>query len=320
MSDNVAGERVSQWIDKLPPIMNKFKDSSGRVPQYTFFYPEEEYKREYLDELAGLCRQGYGDVEIHLHHDNDTSEGLRKKLTDFKTILFEEHGLLRKDKTGEIQYGFIHGNWALDNSRKDGRMCGVNNELIVLRETGCYADFTLPSAPCGTQTTKINSIYYAVDDPDKPKSHDSGADVEAGKAGSGDLMIIQGPLALNWWTRKWGVFPKIENGDLSLGNTSSPERVRLWVNQHIHVKGRPEWVFIKVHTHGTQENNSKALLEGGLADMFSFLEDGYNDGNNYCLHYVSAWEMYNIIKAAEAGETENPAEFRNYLLDNGLVL
>ena len=64
----------------------------------------------------------------------------------------------------------------------DGRCCGVNDEIDILRETGCYADFTLPSSPSPTQTRKINSIYYAVDDPLEPKSHDWGTDV--GRAAS----------------------------------------------------------------------------------------------------------------------------------------
>ena len=81
-------------------------------------------------------------------------------------LFAHRHGLLACDRrTGRPAYGFIHGNWALDNSRPDGRWCGVNNELDVLRETGCYADFTFPSAPSPTQPRKINSIYYAVDDP-----------------------------------------------------------------------------------------------------------------------------------------------------------
>ena len=41
----------------------------------------------------------------------------------------------------------------------------VNNELEILRDTGCYADFTMPSAPHPTQTWKINSIYSASDRP-----------------------------------------------------------------------------------------------------------------------------------------------------------
>ncbi|MEW6003624.1 MAG: hypothetical protein AB1638_13395, partial [Nitrospirota bacterium] len=212
----------------------------------------------------------------------------------------------------EILYGFIHGNWALDNSRKDGRWCGVNNELRILRETGCYADFTMPSAPSETQTRKINSIYYAKDNPEEPKSHDTGVDVEAGKAPYGDLMLIQGPLALDWKRRKWGMFPRIENSELSYSNPPTPERIDLWINQFIHIKGRPDWIFVKVFTHGAQEKNMNYLLYGGLEKMYAYLDEKYNNGKDYLLHYVSAWEMYNIIKAAEAGETGSPSEYKHY--------
>ena len=40
-----------------------------------------------------MCRAGYGEVEIHLHHDHDTAEGLRLKLLEFKKTLAERHGL-----------------------------------------------------------------------------------------------------------------------------------------------------------------------------------------------------------------------------------
>jgi len=315
VSHDTALKRVKTWVDRLPEIAGRHVDSRGTSPKYTFFYPEEEYKYEYLDMLEGLCRRGYGDVEIHLHHDNDTPEGLREKLVNFKTVLYERHGLLRRDKkTGKIMYGFIHGNWALDNSRRDGRWCGVNNELIILKETGCYADFTLPSAPSDTQTSKINSIYYAKDDPEKPKSHNTGIDVTSGKKPGEDLMIIQGPLAVNWNRRKYGIFPRIETGEISYSNPPTLERVDLWVKQHIHVRGKPEWIFIKIHTHGTQEKNSEMLLNGGLERIYKYLEEGYNDGKNYILHYVSAFEMYNIIKAAEAGKTDSPSVYKNYII------
>jgi len=307
-SEEVARRRVRMWSEKLPLILSKHKDSRGNNPKYTFFYPEEEYNPEILNMLAEVCRQGFGDMEIHLHHDNDTPERLRQKLINFKTILYERHGLLRKDKkTGEILYGFIHGNWALDNSRRDGRWCGVNSEITILKETGCYADFTLPSAPSETQTRKINSIYYAKDDIHRPKSHDTGVDVEVGKGVNGDLMLIQGPLCLNWRSRKWGIFPRTENGELAYNSPPFPERIDLWVKQHIHVKGRPEWIFVKVYTHGAQEKNIDMLLNGGLAQIYSYLEARYNDGKNYVLHYATPWEMFNIIKAAEAGERGDPS-------------
>src|SRR5713101_1254028 len=134
-------------------------------------------------------------------------------MSGFIAALSERHGLLRK-REGRTLFGFIHGNWSLDNSRPDGRWCGVNNELQVLRETGCYADFTLPSAPSACQTRKINSIYYATDDPQRPKSHDTGTDVRVGGKPGGDLLIVQGPLALNWNSRKFSLLPRIENSEV----------------------------------------------------------------------------------------------------------
>ena len=299
--------RVDDWMARYPELAARHRDADGRPLQYTFFYPEEEYRAEHLDKLTRLCKAGFGDVEIHLHHDRDTAEGLREKLIRFKNTLFEKHGLLRKDPlTGEIVYGFIHGNWALDNSLPDGRWCGVNNELQVLRETGCYADFTLPSAPSETQTRKINSIYYATDDPRLPKSHDDGIDVAVGKEKAGDLMIIQGPLTLNWRSRKWGVFPRIENGEISADNPPTSDRVDLWVRQGISVAGRPNWVFIKVYTHGAQEKNRKILLGEHMDRILTYLEKAYNDGMKYRLHYVTAFELYRVVQAAIAGGEEIP--------------
>jgi len=193
-------------------------------------------------------------------------------------------------------------------------MCGINNELIVLRELGCYADFTLPSAPSETQTKQINSIYYSQDDPDLPKSHDTGVEVEKGVKPSGDLMLIQGPLTLNWRNRKWGLVPRLETGELRQSSPPSAQRVDLWVNCNIQVKGRPEWIFVKIYTHGTQESDMPVLLGKESDEMFSYLESKYNDGTNYVLHYVSAREMYNIVKAAESGESGNPSIFRDYHL------
>ena len=172
--------RVQRWVDEYPRLFEQYRDSSGRAPQHTYFYPQDEYQPEYLDLLAELVHRGLGDVDVHLHHDGDTADGLRQKLHDFKQTLHERHGLLRRDPvTNELVYGFIHGNWALCNSRPDRRWCGVDQELTVLLETGCYADFTLPSAPSNTQTRIVNSIYYAQDIPGRCGSHNWG--VPAGR-------------------------------------------------------------------------------------------------------------------------------------------
>ncbi len=46
----------------------------------------------------------------------------------------------------------------------------------------------------------------------------------------------------------------------------------------------------------------------------TFLENSYNDGRDYMLHYVTSREAYNIVKAAEAGLDGNPNEYRDYLI------
>ena len=274
-------------MDEYPKIADKYRDSNGNILKYSFFYPEEEYREEDLNALAGLCHAGYGEVEIHLHHDNDTSENLRRTLIDFKKRLHEKHGLLSIDKvTGEIVYGFIHGNWSLCNSRRDGRWCGVNDEIKILQETGCYADFTLPSAPSETQTSKVNSIYYAINKPGKSKSHNWGVNAEVGTSGDG-LLMVQGPLVLDWGRRKYGIFPRIEHSGL-LGNfPPSPARVKLWIDAGVSVQGAPDHVFVKLYTHGTQENIMRMLFEDGhLEQMFVALQEC-----GASVEYVSAREM-----------------------------
>lgn len=316
-SPTIATERarVARWVRDYPKLCADHRDADGRPPIHSFFYPEEEYREEHLDGLVELCRAGLGEIEIHLHHDNDTEAGLREKLQRFTRQLADRHDALPRDPvTGQIQWAFIHGNWALDNSHPSGRGCGVNNELIILREEGCYADFTFPSAPDPCQTSTINRIYYATDDPDKPKSHDVGERVRVGGAPVGDLMLIQGPLGLRWNSRKFGIFPRIENADVRTSCAPTPDRVDAWVKTGIHVEGRPEWVFVKVHTHGAQERDVDTLLGPVMGRAFSHLESRYNDGKDWKLHYVSAREVYNIVKAAEAGLDGNPGSYRDHVI------
>lgn len=308
-------ERVERWQREYPRLCATHRDADGRAPVHTFFYPAEEYRPEHLDRLVDLCRQGLGEIEIHLHHENDTEANLRRVLREFNKMLIERHDCLPVDPvSGQARWCFIHGNWALDNARPDGRFCGINNELTILREEGCYADFTLPCAPDVSQTRTINSIYYATDDPLQPKSHDTGSAVRVGGETAGDLMIVQGPLGLIWHNRKYGLLPRIESADVRTMLEPTPKRIDAWIRTGIHVQGRPDWIFVKVHTHGTQERDTDMLLGEPMHRMLEHLETSYNDGERYVLHYVSAREMYNLAKAAEAGKADNPHLHRDYLI------
>jgi hypothetical protein len=314
----LARRRVQRWLDEYPARFGRFRDSDGRTPRHTFFYPEEQYEFEHLDALAQLCRDGYGEVEVHLHHDHDTADGLRHKLLSFKQVLAERHGLLARERdSGAAAYGFIHGNWALCNSRPDGRWCGVNNELDILRETGCYADFTLPSAPQAAQTRTINSIYYGVNRPGRRKSHDTGTAVGSGPQPEKSLMLIQGPLLLNWSRRKWGVLPRIENSCLQGNQAPTLERLKLWLRARVQVPARPDWFFVKLHTHGCKEANMPVLLGEPMVRFHQELARLSQENRRFHFHYVTAREMYNLAKAAEAGWRGSVEEARDFQLHFG---
>jgi len=310
-----ALERMAIWKRDFQKLIAQFSDSTGCKPRHTFFYPIEQYDPDILSALAELCELTGAEVEIHLHHDGDTAGSLREKLERGKENL-ARHGLLSRDADGKISYGFIHGNWALDNSHPSGRHCGVSNELGILKQTGCFADFTMPSAPSPTQTRTINSLYYAADTP-QPKSHDVGELVCVGsnsklETSNSKLLLIQGPLGLNWERRKFGLLPRIENGDLTGANPPRQDRMRIWTRLGVHVEGRPDWLFIKLYTHGGIPQNFEMLLGGPMREFHQHLAQNYSAKNNFRFHYVSAREMVNILHAAENGCTGNPAQFRNY--------
>jgi hypothetical protein len=307
-------QRVAKWSEAYPRLCAGRADADGYPPRHTFFFPSEEYRDEHIDRLIDLGRQGLGEIEIHLHHDRDSSDGLRRNLEEFLQRLMIRGAIPIDPTNGNPMWAFIHGNWALDNSRPDGRWCGVNDELSVLASLGCYADFTLPSAPDRTQTSTINSIYYATDDPTRPKSHDKGTPVTVGGSPSGQLMIVQGPLGLRWKLRFGLPIPAIENGDVRASNPPIQKRVDYWVRTGVHVSGRPEWVFVKIHTHGTKEQDMPTLLGRPTAAMFDYLESRYNDGVNYRLHYVTAREMYNIARAAERDLAGDPGRYRDLII------
>src|SRR5579875_290135 len=314
-SPALARRRVERWVADYPRLFGDFHDSDGRPPRHSFFVPQDEYEAEHVDGVAQLCRAGFGEVEIHLHHDGDTAEGLRDKLLSFKAILSQRHGMLSRHRhTGELVYGFIHGNWALDNSRPDGCWCGVNNELDVLRQTGCYADFTLPSFPSPTQTRKVNSIYYALDDPERPKSHDTGTDVGRGAPPDNALMLIQGPLMLNWKRRKWRLLPRVENGCLQGNQPPTMARLDLWLKARIQVPTRPDWYFVKLHTHGAKESNQDLLLGEPMCRFHQQLAQRAEADRRFHYHYVTAREMYNLVRAAEAGWQGSVEEARDFEL------
>jgi hypothetical protein len=113
--------------------------------------------------------------------------------------------------------------------------------------------------------------------------------------------MIQGPLVLNWSSRKWGIAPRLENGNIQGSQPATEARVDEWLRAGVRVWGRPDWYFVKLHTHGAPEENQAVLLGDGMVRFHEGLARRAKEDPNFHVHYVTAREMYNLARAAEEG-------------------
>ena len=317
-SFGVANMRMHDLLTKYPSIADQHRDSDGRLPRRSWFFPPHYHKHGWLRSLVKLCSDGYGEIELHLHHGKrvpDSSANLRATL-ELCVKEYGHFGIFGKSGA-DAKYGFIHGDWALNNSRH-GRFCGVNDELAILKETGCYADFTLPS-PVGGSFDRSNSLYYADINSLDAHAHTRGNFARVDRANSlsnPGLLIVQGPLHPLRLSRSF-LSTRVVGDGLDNFLPVSESRIDSWVDAGISVDGKSDWLFIKTHTHGAMDSDT--VLGNKMNTLFQYLGSKYNDGVNFCLHYVTARELYNIIKAAEAGEVgDNPIAYKDYLVSEPL--
>jgi hypothetical protein len=304
----VGMARVEAWAQRFPTFA-EHRDSTGRPPRHTFFFPGEEYDPRLLEALGALVEAGVAEVEVHLHHDGDTRATLREKLTGTLDA-FASHGLVARDRAGRRAWSFIHGNWSLANGRPDGRWCGVDDELACLSELGCYADFTFPSAPDPCQPRVVNAIYYARDDT-RRRAYDRAEHARVGTPPTPRVLLVQGPLAI---ARREGpgIPLRIEAGAVAAGDPPSASRLRTWIAQNVHVRGRPDWTFVKVHAHGALEKNARVMLGEPMHALHRALAKLSPGREPWRVHYVTAREMYNAARAAMDGMSGSPAAYFDY--------
>lgn len=306
--------RLERWCMEYPLLANEFRDSEGRPFQHTYFYPAEQYDKGLVDRLADHCREGWGETEIHLHHGvhaPDTAEKTCETLIAFRDALEARGCLSYLDGSGLARYAFVHGNFALANSA-GGRACGVDSEMQILADTGCYADLTLPTGLFHwAKTAKINSLYECSLPLDKRAPQRKGRDLRVGREPRMFPLIVQGPLQLDFASGKR--FVRIENGALVAANAPSMRRWGLWKQAAISVKGRPDWLFVKLHCHSMDPRHEDAVLGEGMKSFLRGLVSGARQRGE-TLHFVTAREMVNIAQAACAGREGNPGDYRDYRL------
>lgn len=309
-------KRLERYHHLASETGNAVCDVDGTKFRHTNFYPAEQYHRDILNVMAEMQNDGLGEVEVHLHHGveaPDTSANLRRSLIEFRDKLANEHGCLsRIDGVGHPVYAFVHGNLALANSC-GGRFCGVDDEMAILRETGCYADMTLPSAPDQSQVGVINQIYEYAGRADQAAPHSAGRRLSAGGTPQNLPLIMEGPLVFNWSRRVRGIpVPRIDDGALTASQGLDFDRFRRWTSANVTVAGRSDWIFVKLYCHGFFDaDQSYCIGDEAKRFMGELVNYGESTGK-YSIHFASAREMFNIAIAAAEGHQGNPNVFRDH--------
>ena len=309
--------RVEKWMEMARETGNALLDRDGTPFRHTNFYPAEQYDRPLLEMLSQLQAEGFGEVEIHLHHgvdEPDTAENTRRVLEEFRDTLAEEHKCLsRESPTSPVRYAFVHGNWALANSA-GGRWCGVDSEMKILAETGCYADLTLPSVPHQSQVSRINAIYTCGAPLDQRKPHDSGPSVAVGKEPALPI-ILEGPLVFDWTRRIRSLpVPRVDDGTLAQNYPLSLNRFNRWRNARVTVAGRPDWVFIKLYSHGFFDWDQDVMLGAQMRRFMNEVLELSQKTGEFFVYFASAREAFNMTMAAVDGHSGSPGQYRDYKL------
>ena len=301
------------WLHGYPALVDPYRDSDGLPPRHSFFFPGEEYQPAYLDALASLARRGLGEVELHLHHHDDTPDGLRAKIAEYLR-LFDGHGHLTRTVDGKLRYAFIHGNWCLANARPDGRWCGVDAELPLLFDTGCYADFTFPAAPDPSQPPIVNQIYWPDGDLARRRAQDAGVPARVGDVRRDRILMIEGPLALhaaagplagaaNRERRGDGRRPADARRGCAAGSARASTS-----------RGAPSGCSSRCTRTARPRSRRRRCWATAGQMLHTELTTRYNDGKRWRLHYVTAREMFNIAIAAMDGKDGDPGAFRDHVL------
>ncbi len=98
-------ERVDIWAEKYRKFAAQFKDSFGRAPQHSWFYPFDEKNDYCLGEVNRMVKEGLGEIEFHLHHFKDSEAQFQQKMLA-GLEWFQQYGAMIS-KTGKTQFGFI---------------------------------------------------------------------------------------------------------------------------------------------------------------------------------------------------------------------
>jgi len=299
-TDTIAMEQV---LDSLSGVLSDHKDRDSSIVRITFVTYADSTR---LRLLTDFCKSGFGEVEYLLRSECDTVPDAGQMLDDDLDIL-KSFGWAMTDDS-EVRFAVLQRRAVSRHLNRE-----IDSSLNHLAARGCYLDLSESHRHNISRSTIVNSIYLVSTHAEEPGSFANQCELVAGKLGRGRLLVVDSPLLIDWsdW-RDWYV-PLVEDGKLTPGIPADSNRVNSWIRANVHVTGQPNWIFVKLVTDSLLHVESASLLIASIDRMLEYLERLPDDGQ-YRIHYVTAREMYNIARAAEAGESGDADDFRDYLI------
>lgn len=299
-----GAEENDTWCDTFMEISDRHKDDYGNPFRYTWFYPFDHKNDAIMARLSKMAFLGYGETELHWHLGAKSDVNKQNFSAKLEQAIdwYQSFGALITAGDSETTFAYVAGVWDLDAGRGGADTHGITNQIQTLLDHGCYADFTFSTIGTPAQPSTVNSLYYVKDDPNEPKSYDTGQHSRVGQIVDQELLIFQGPTGISW------------NGYLEYGAIEDDprfeeHRIPKWIDANIHVHGRPEWIFVKVYSHGAQSKH--VVLDQDMDKMLSSLRSETRK-RGIKLHFMTAREAFNVIKSAEDGKQGNPEDYRDY--------
>jgi hypothetical protein len=92
------------------------------------------------------------------------------------------------------------------------------------------------------------------------------------------------------------------------------KRFQRWFNARISVAGRPDWVFIKLHSHGFFDWDQDAMIGPTMRRFMSEVLEHSAKTSDFNVYFASTREAFNMVMAAVDGKTGSPGDYRDYKL------
>ena len=108
--------------------------------------------------------------------------------------------------------------------------------------------------------------------------------------------------------------PRVDDGALAQNYPLTLHRLEQWRSAAICVTGRPEWVFIKLYSHGFFDWDQDVMIGEQMKRFMNEVLELAERTGQFKLHFVSAREAFNLVAAAVDGKQGPPAAFRDYRL------